>query len=169
MVLVTPMASELQAHELSKFGAIGCRALDVAVLSNYTGPSNWQETPHESSRASAENSHGSRTAWTRQWRSSAPTPWMRQGIKGPSKPGRAEGRRLPASRSISGGGSRNRIAAVDARWQIGQGRHRGLVAGRKTATEGTSLAECRSLDILRHAILGRKRRRSTLCASNQRI
>ena len=166
MVLVTHRASELEAHEQSKFGSIGRCALDVTVLSNYTGSSICQETNYESSRASAENSHGSATAGTHQRPSSAPTPWMRQGIQGPSKPGTAEDRRLPASRSISGGGSRNRIAAVDARWQIGQGRHRGLVAGRKTATEGTCLAECRSLGIVRHAILGRKRRRSTLCASN---
>src|SRR6266851_4092390 len=139
------------ARARSKFWAIGCCALDVAVLSNYTALSQCQETPHESYRACAENSHGSATAWTRQWRSSAPAPWMRQGTKDRSKPGRAEGRRLPASRSISGGGSRNRIAAVDARWQIGQGRHRGLVGGRKTATKGTSLAQCRSLGIVRHA------------------
>jgi hypothetical protein len=148
------MPSELQAHEQSKFGAIGCCALDVAVLSNFTGSDKWQETPHESSRTSAENSRGSTTAWTLQRRSSTPTPWLRQGNQGPSKPRRAEDRRLLASRSISGGGSRNRIAAVDARWQVGQGRHRGLVAGRKTATEGTSLAECRSLDMVRPAILG---------------
>ena len=50
---------------------------------------------------------------------SAPAPWLRQGNQGSSKPGRAEGRRLPSSRSISGGGSRNRVATVDARWQIG--------------------------------------------------
>src|ERR1700730_16344423 len=76
---------------------------------------------------------------------------MRRGTEGSSKPGRAEGRRLPASRSISVGGRRNRIAAVDARWQICQGGHRGLVDSRKTATKGTSLAECRSLAIVRHA------------------
>ena len=104
-----------------------------------------------------------------QWSSSAPTPWMRQGTQSPAKPGTAEDRRLPARRSISGGGCGNRIAAVDARWEFGQGRHRGIVAGRKTATEGTCRAECRSLGIVQHAILGRKRRRSTLCARNQRI
>jgi hypothetical protein len=32
--------------------------LDVAVWSNYTGSSKWQGTPHESSRASTENSQG---------------------------------------------------------------------------------------------------------------
>lgn len=133
----------------SKFGAIGCCAMDVAVLSNYTGSSQWQETPHESNRACAEDSCGSATACARQWRASAPNPWVRQGTKAPSKPGRAEGRRLPASRSISGSGSGDRIAAVDARWQIGQGRHRGVVGGRKTATKRTSFTECQSLGLFR--------------------
>lgn len=36
MALVTHGASEFQPHEQSKFGAIGCCALDVAVSSNYT-------------------------------------------------------------------------------------------------------------------------------------
>src|SRR4030095_10720126 len=77
---------------------------------------------------------------------------MRQGAQRPSKPPRAEVWWLPASRSISGGGSGNRIAAVDARWQIGEGGHRGLVAGGETAKEGTCLAECRPLGNQANAI-----------------
>jgi hypothetical protein len=49
-------------RDTSEFGCIACCALDVVVLSNYTGASNRQETSHESTRASAENSHASATA-----------------------------------------------------------------------------------------------------------
>ena len=80
----------------------------------------------------AEHPPRTATAQQQQGRANGPLrayPVDASGDPGPSKPGTAEDRRLPARRSISGGGCGNRIAAVDARWEFGQGRYRGLVAG----------------------------------------
>ena len=74
----------------------------------------------ESQPARAADNHCPATAETRQGRTAGPGTWPPSRPYGHPKPGAAENGQLQAGGGISGGGSRNRIAAIDAGWQIGQ-------------------------------------------------